>query len=296
MTTPPTGTPSGRPASPRRDQLLTDLAAEIRAARTDQQRDAAALRAELARFEELLSENATLLGQALPRITDLEGEVSGLTGRVDELAAAKLKTDKPPKITPADWPALDAEAAHREWDALGQWVAEVLCPIYQPSRSDLPDCWPRHPRAVVELVWLRHAYVAAHEPDAAATASAEWHVRWRSAAIINVGDAISNQWCRPSEHLIDRTESDRRRRAVVDAAREQAQARAEAEARTAQQHPPQHVLQNFIAPPDPRVPDEPQVVGNWLPHWREAVAAELRERRERDAARAAAAESADDDG
>lgn len=295
MTTPPTGDdaaarPPARPASPRRDQMLSDLAAEIRAARDDQQRDAARLRSDLARFEEFLSENATLLGQALPRITDLEGEVSGLTGRVEELSKASEKpaADKPPKITPADWPALDPDAADREWEALGQWVAEVLCPIYQPTRVELPDCWPQHPRAVVELVWLRHAYVAAHEPDAAATASAEWHVRWRAAAFRNLEDAVPETWCRPGEHLVDHMESMKRR----DRA---AEARREADAQAAQEHPARRAaLATHGATPRPERadPHSLQLVENWVGHWRAARAADLQTRRERHAALAAVAAAA----
>ncbi|MDN5918546.1 MAG: hypothetical protein L0I76_26185 [Pseudonocardia sp.] len=288
MTTPPAGDDAARPpawpASPRRDQMLSDLAAEIRAARDDQQRDAARLRADLARFEELLSENATLLGQSLPRITDLEGEVSGLTGRVEELskASGKPAADKPPKITPADWPTISPGAAHREWDALGQWVAEVLCPIYQPTRVELPDCWPQHPRAVVELVWLRHAYVAAHEPDAAATASAEWHVRWRAAAFRNLEDAVPDKWCRPGEHLVDDMESMHRR----DRA---ARARREADAQAAQQHPARRAAMAHTPPPAPADPHAPQTVENWISHWRAAMATDLQARRERHAAALAAA-------
>ncbi|MDN5918662.1 MAG: hypothetical protein L0I76_26785, partial [Pseudonocardia sp.] len=147
---------------------------------------------------------------------------------------------------------------------------------------------PQHPRAVVELVWLRHAYVAAHEPDAAATASAEWHVRWRAAALRNLGEAIPEKWCRIGEHLVDHMESMKRRDRAAEAAREAAA--------QAAQHPAQRAAQAHTPPRPPTMADErdPQTVDNWIGHWRAARAADLQTRHERHAALAAAAAAGQD--
>jgi hypothetical protein len=181
MTTPPAGNgadPEGStgagPASPRRDRMLSELAGEIRAARAEERRDVAALQAELARIAALLGENADLLAQVLPRVGALDTELADLAGRVDELTGAT-----PAVVAPVDWPALSADAAAAEWEALASWVADVLGPFYEITRAQLPDCWALHRPAVIELVWLRRCYAAAHAPDAAPGAAGEWHTRWR---------------------------------------------------------------------------------------------------------------------
>ena len=91
-----------------------------------------------------------------------------------------------------------------EWQALGDWVASILGPFYELTRAQLPDCWPLHRPAVLELVWLRRMYVAAHRPDAAPSAAADWHTRWRREALANIAAAIPETWCRPGEHWVER--------------------------------------------------------------------------------------------
>jgi hypothetical protein len=196
------------PASPRRERMLSELAAEIRAARADERRDVAQLQAELGRIAGLLGENADLLAQTLPRVTALDADLAGLAARVDDLTAATPTAG----VAGVDWPALSADAAAAEWDALATWIADVLGPFYQLTRAQLPDCWALHPPAVIELVWLRRAYVAAHAPDAAPAAAGEWHTRWRRDALTNIAAAIPTTWCRPGEHYLKRL----RLRAAVD--------------------------------------------------------------------------------
>ena len=109
-----------------------------------------------------------------------------------------------PDAAPVDWPSLSADDATAEWQALGDWVASVLGPFYELTRAQLPDCWPLHRPAVLELVWLRRMYVAAHRPDAAPSAAADWHTRWRREALANIAAAIPETWCRPGEHWVER--------------------------------------------------------------------------------------------
>jgi hypothetical protein len=177
----------GGPASPRRDRIVSELAGEIRAARAD-----------VARLAVLVAENADLLAQVLPRVAGLDDAVAELGGRVDALAENAAETG----VAPVNWPALTAEQAAAEWAALAEWVATVLGPFYEITRAELPDCWARHRPAVLELVWLRRAYLAAHAPDAAAIAAAEWHTRWRRDALANIATIIPKRWCRPGEHYV----------------------------------------------------------------------------------------------
>ena len=79
----------------------------------------------------------------------------------------------------------------------------MLGPFYELTRAQLPDCWPRHRPAVIELVWLRRTYVTAHTTGAAPAAAAEWHTRWRRDALANIAAAIPESWCRPGEHYVD---------------------------------------------------------------------------------------------
>lgn len=199
---------AGPASSPRRDRLLSELAGELRAAREEHRRDVAQLRADLAGLSTLVGENADLLGQALPRIGGLDDELADLAERVDGLtvtvaAYGGADADEPDAAL-VDWPSLSADRAAAEWQALGDWVAGVLGPFYELTRAQLPDCWPLHRPAVLELVWLRRSYVAAHRPDAPAAAAADWHTRWRREALASIATAISDKWCRPGEHWVDR--------------------------------------------------------------------------------------------
>ncbi len=178
----------GEPTSPRRDRIVSELAGEIRAARAD-----------VARLAGVVADNADLLAQVLPRVAGLDDAVAALGGRVDALADTAPAAAA---VAPAAWPALSAEQAAAEWEALAGWVATVLGPFYETTRAQLPDCWARHPPAVIELVWLRRTYTAAHAPDAPATAAAEWHTRWRRDALTNIAAHIPKRWCRPGEHYV----------------------------------------------------------------------------------------------
>jgi hypothetical protein len=214
MTMPPNGFPpagaagaAGGPASsPRRDRMLSELAGELRAARDEHRRDVEQLRTDLAGVSTLVGENADLLGQVLPRVSDLDVELADLAERLDALAAVVAAGPSGRDTALVDWPSLSADAAAAEWQALADWVAGVLGPFYELTRAQLPDCWALHRPAVLEMVWLRRTYVAAHRPDAAPGAAADWHTRWRREALANIAAAIPEKWCRPGEHWVDRYE------------------------------------------------------------------------------------------
>lgn len=198
-------------SSPRRERMLSELAAELRAARAEHRVDVEQLRTDLTGLSTLLGENADVLAGVLPRVLGLDADLADLADRVDALASAVAAADNTDAQAPqlVDWASLAAEDAAKEWEALGEWVATVLGPFYEITRAQLPDCWALHRPAVIELVWLRRAYVAAHSADAAPSARADWHTRWRRDALANITAAIDEQWCRPGEHYINKSDSDR---------------------------------------------------------------------------------------
>lgn len=286
MTTPPASTGADAegsaggagagPASPRRDRMLSELAAELRAARADERRDVTALHAELARIGGLLGENADLLAQVLPRVAALDAELADLGGRVDDLAGATLT---PAGVAAVDWPALSAAAAAAEWEALATWVADVLGPFYEITRAQLPDCWAYHRPAVIELVWLRRTYAAAHAPDAAPAAAGEWHTRWRRDGLANIATAIPRTWCRPGEHYLHEHDRDRDR----------GHSRPTGPVGPVERHQP--TPGRRPGPEDLRVGRDGEITSPryWGPAYQSAAGADLAWRRERDAAAAAAA-------
>lgn len=192
-------------SSPRRDRMLSELAAELRAAREEHRHDVAQLRTDLAGLSTLVADNADLLGQLTPRVGDLDVELADLDERLDTLANAVATGAGAAgqDVALVDWPSLSADDATAEWQALGDWVAAVLGPFYEITRAQLPDCWALHRPALLELVWLHRTYMAAHRPDAAPAAAADWHTRWRREALANIAAAIPERWCRPGEHWVD---------------------------------------------------------------------------------------------
>jgi hypothetical protein len=143
------------------------------------------------------SQLAGVLAELLPRVDDLTDRASELRGRLDALAEEK----QPSEFAPVHWPSLSAEEASKAWDALGQWVDDVLGPWYGITRGQLPDCWALHRRAVIELSWLRSSYVVAFGSKAPASLAAEWHTRWLRDALNAIRSAIPDTQCRPDEHL-----------------------------------------------------------------------------------------------
>ncbi|MEV1294907.1 hypothetical protein [Pseudonocardia sp. NPDC049635] len=148
------------------------------------------------------------VSELAPRLDDHEAAITSLVGAV-EASGAGGSGQEQTSLTPAlGWSRLDPRARHLAWDALGTFVAQVLCSEYRLSRVELPDCWPVHPRAVRELAWLRSLHADLAEPGARADLVAEWHVRWLPAAITNLAAAIDPRECAPGRHRV--TEEERR--------------------------------------------------------------------------------------
>ena len=270
------GPAAGPVSSPRRDRMLSELAGELRAARDEHRRDIAQLRTDLTGLSTVVGENADLLGQVTPRVRDLDRQLADLGERVDTLATAvrdRLTSgpgaDGPdvPDAAAVDWPSLSADAATAEWQALGDWVASVLGPFYELTRAQLPDCWALHRPAVLELVWLRRVYVAAHRPDAPPSAAADWHTRWRREALANIATAVPDTWCRPGEHRVDRYS-----RAVSSSGWPSAA-------------PPEHVPGQRPAPGQYQIGPGGEITTpqHWGPHFQTAAGADITWRRQREA-------------
>src|SRR6202011_4918002 len=110
---------------------------------------------------------------------------------------------------PLDWAAMDAEHAATAWQDLAHWIEHTLVPWHEITRDQLPDCWALHRPAVTELAWLHHTHHASHQPDAAPHLTAEWHTRWKPAALHTIHNAIprrGTRTCGPRHHLTDQTQ------------------------------------------------------------------------------------------
>lgn len=176
-----TEAPDGGPAKrrPERDRLLVDLGADLRTVRT-----------EVSGLRDDIRETAGVVSEAMPRLEDLETNLAEVKGVVEALTEDEPEPGNPP----VEWPALPAEDAERVWEALAEWVGDTLVPWLQITRSQLPDMWPNHPRAVFELLWLRTCYRQAYAKRSHPTSAAEWHTRWLDAALANVRAAMPTNW------------------------------------------------------------------------------------------------------
>lgn len=186
MTEGPNDAPDGGPGKrrPERDRLLLDLGADLRSVRTE----VSGLRGDVRNA-------AGIVAEAMPRLEDVETGLAEVKGTL----AALTEEEPEPGNPPIEWPALPAEDAEREWDDLADWVGDTLVPWLQITRSQLPDMWPAHPRAVFELLWLKTCYRQAYMKRSHPTAAAEWHTRWLDAALTNVRTAMPSDW----EHRMD---------------------------------------------------------------------------------------------
>lgn len=181
-------TPAPGTRAQARDELLARLAAQVRTAHTTTERRLAVLDANVA-------ESADLLAQALPRIDTA----------LDQLAALGERLDDAP-LAPISWPTLTVDEAATVWAQLADWIEGVLVGWYGITRTQLPDCWALHRPAVLELTWLHATYLEAHTPGARAPLAADWHTRWRPAALAAIADATDltpgavASGCRPGHH------------------------------------------------------------------------------------------------
>jgi hypothetical protein len=181
-------TPAPGTRAQARDELLARLAAQVRIAQTATER-------RLDVLEATTAESADLLAQALPRIDTA----------LDQLAALAERLDDAP-LAPISWPTLTVAEAATVWAQLADWIESVLVGWYGITRAQLPDCWALHRPVLHELTWLHTTYREAHTPGARAALSADWHTRWRPAALAAITAATDPtlgavaSGCRPGHH------------------------------------------------------------------------------------------------
>ncbi|MFC5211981.1 hypothetical protein ACFPM0_37395 [Pseudonocardia sulfidoxydans] len=191
MTTAPDGGPANSRAG--RDSQVLDLAADVRRVRDD-----------VNRLRETMGDLASTVSEFGPQLLDVQRDLNGVRGLVDELTAATETTQTPP----ADWFTMTADAAQQEWVALGDWVHHVLAGWYQIARAQLPDCWALHRPAFLQVAWLHTSHTQAYLPASHPNQAAEWNTRWLDAALEKVRRHIPESRCRavtggPGEHLVD---------------------------------------------------------------------------------------------
>ncbi|MGQ0480398.1 MAG: hypothetical protein ACT4O0_05135 [Pseudonocardia sp.] len=154
-----------------------------------------------------------LTGLVLPQLAELRKDTADQLAEHTAQVQQLIDTVAANTGGPVDWPAMDAERAATEWDALARWIDHTLVPWFEITRDQLPDCWALHRPAVLELAWLHIAYQAAYQAGAPPHLAAEWHTRWKPAALRSIHDAIPRRGarvCGPGQHLA--SEADRVRR------------------------------------------------------------------------------------
>jgi hypothetical protein len=151
----------------------------------------------------------TLTNQILPQLNQLRADTTDQLAHHTRQVQHLLDTLTPYTTPPADWSTMDADQAATEWDTLAHWIAHTLVPWHDITRDQLPDCWALHRPAVLELAWLHHTHRAAHQPGAPAHLTAEWHTRFKPAALHAIRDAIPRRGirtCGPGHHLTTDTQ------------------------------------------------------------------------------------------
>lgn len=152
------------------ESLITDLSAQVGEVQ-------AAVRSLGGDLSELGGQLATDRENTEVELHRLDAAVRTLSGVVEQVAAEQGQAADEDPATPVPWHTLDRAAAIDAWERLQAWLGDVLCPVYELTREDLPDCWTRHPAMRNELSWLHTCWSQAYLPSAAGTAAAEWHLR-----------------------------------------------------------------------------------------------------------------------
>ncbi|MGQ0847186.1 MAG: hypothetical protein ACT4QF_23955 [Sporichthyaceae bacterium] len=138
------------------------------------------------------------MGQRVTELEELPDAVHLLSGRIAELAErlAAAETAAAPK--PASWLAptevCEKDEAFRKAASvltdLAGWVRTVYL-RYPDGAGGLPECWPWHPDAVEELLWLRTAWAVAYTGRAAsALRVGDWHDRSRPGVARRIRAAV----------------------------------------------------------------------------------------------------------
>lgn len=153
-------------------------------------------------------------------VDDRFRDVENVLGEHDAVLQRILARTETTRNPPVPWPALNAADAAEHWARLADWIDEIFVPWGEVTRDALPDCWALHRPVVVQLSWLRSAYIQAYLPASDPSVAADWHVRWSPAVIDKIKILIDSKWCRPGEHMITVEDSNARRRAAQAGARD----------------------------------------------------------------------------
>ena len=145
---------------------------------------------------------ATVSEDLAPGLAALREFTNAELARQDAQLEEVLTELRRERNSPVDWPALTEEQAREQWPILGRWIAEVFVPWYEITRDELPDCWPLHRPALVELSWLRSAHVQAYLPSSPPSVAGEWHQRWRPGVVERLHVVIDRIACGPGFHLV----------------------------------------------------------------------------------------------
>lgn len=158
------------------EDMLTDLAAQ-------QAQTAQDLRSLAGDLAEIGGEVRTVSERSIR----LERALAVLSSRIEQVAEQlEAEEDETPDTAPIAWHALDSVAAAEAWEGLLTWADEVLCPTYEITRGQLPDCWTRHPAMRNEVSWLRTSHAQAYLSTAHAGGAAEWHLRYLPGALSRI--------------------------------------------------------------------------------------------------------------
>jgi hypothetical protein len=162
MTDPP---PSGREQSP----AVAALAVRVDGLRR--------------RIETLATKIDVLTSTQQEHATVLDG-IAQLRRQVEQILAILGNDDEP---SPSEWFWLTMTDQKRD-ERLGElsdWVDTVLRTQYPGyTAAQIRPCWPHHPEARWELVWLYQLWTRAYlTPRPAAKDAADWHDRWTPGVI-----------------------------------------------------------------------------------------------------------------
>jgi hypothetical protein len=128
----------------------------------------------LARDIEALRRDLTRL-LTLPARLD---ELAGLLARLADTVNTSTTTTAGGVVSWLDLPA-DLDTTYAVLGELLAWMQAVYL-RYPDAAASLPDCWLWHPDVIEELLWLRHAWLAAYRDDKAPVSLAgDWHDRYR---------------------------------------------------------------------------------------------------------------------
>lgn len=156
-------------------------------------------------------------------IEALAGVVAELSGSVEVLEQAAVdaatKSGRPNKVggTDVQVTGYSAQASTAEDHAKAvedlttwlEWANPTLIVPRSTSRYGIPQCWPRHPGVVEELLALHAAWLAAYAEGPNDTMIA-WHDRWLDSSVNRVLKTYTLSQC----DLDERCQLDRRPVAV----------------------------------------------------------------------------------